>query len=932
MALSTGTRLGPYEIYSALGAGGMGEVYRSTDTVLKRQVALKVLPPEVANDPERVARFQREAEVLASLNHPNIAHLYGLERSGGTLALVMELVEGPTLADRIAQGAIPIDEALPIAKQIAEALEAAHEKGIIHRDLKPANIKVREDGTVKVLDFGLAKAMEPASGTRPNPSGMTNSPTITSPALMTGMGVLLGTAAYMSPEQAKGRAADKRSDVWAFGCVLYEMLTSRRAFEGEDVSDTLAAVLRGEPAWSAVPADLPTPIRVLLRRCLTKDRSQRVADMSVALFALIEQAALVVDAPTDAALVQRQIDAAVTAERDKAAATVAASTSALRHAMCRHLALGTVMAVLITGAIVSAIAWTLKPKTPALPVTRFTIALGEGQQFSANNHQSLAMSPDGTQLVYAANNQLYLRSLRDLEAHPIAGTQQTPPPIYPVFSPDGRSVAFFSQTEGAIVKIAVSGGAAVTICAAENPVLGISWSGGELLFGQTGKGILRVSENGGQAQTLIGAKDQEVLYGPQMLPGGEWVLFTSAAVPTNDGWDKARIVVQSVKSSERRTLISGGSDARYLPTGHLIYALAGVEFAVPFDVRHLTVTGGQVPVLPGVKRSTAATTGATHLVTSDTGSLAYEPGPVSAGGQTDLALFDRKTGAIQTFPVQSGAYEYPRLSPDGKRIVFGSDAGVVWIYELAGGSSARRLTVSGHDRFPVWVDAERVAFQSDREGDLGIFWQRADGATPPERLTKPDDKDAAHIPESWSPDGKTLLFAISKKSMAYTLATLSVPGKKVMSFAGIASSSPTAATFSPDGNWVAYTSSPAGIYAPSLFVQPFPPSGATYPISKGAGVHPLWSRDGKELIYANGPGQLLSVSVATTPAFTFGTPAPVARGLIQRGPPVERNIDILPDGRMVGMVPSGSTGAASAAQIQLILNWFEELKTRVPTR
>jgi serine/threonine-protein kinase len=425
-----------------------------------------------------------------------------------------------------------------------------------------------------------------------------------------------------------------------------------------------------------------------------------------------------------------------------------------------------------------------------------------------------------------------------------------------------------------------------------------------------------------------------------VLPGGEWLLFTLATAATADGWDKAQIVVQSLKSSERKTLVSGGSDGRYLPTGHLVYARGGVLFAVPFDLPRLAVTGGPVPIVEGVRRSDGAS-GIAHFGVSSTGSLVYVPGPASTfSALSDLALVDRN-GAVQPLKLPPGPYEYPRLSRDGKRIAVGSDNGkdaIVWIYDVAGVSSARRLTLGGRNRVPVWsADGERVAFQSDRDGDLGLFWQRADGTTAAERLTKPD-KDTAHVPESWSPDGKTLLFSVAKGS-SYAVAALSLTDKKVTPVGGIQSRFPPSATFSPDGRWVAYSTRTApGPPGGSLVVQPFPTTGATYPISKSKslGFHPTWSPDGKELFYFAGPGQFVAVSVTTRPTFTFGNPVPVQnRFLIDRGSGFERNNDITLDGkRFLGVVAAGETasGAPAAPQIQVVLNWFEELKARVPTQ
>jgi serine/threonine-protein kinase len=618
-------------------------------------------------------------------------------------------------------------------------------------------------------------------------------------------------------------------------------------------------------------------------------------------------------------------------------------------------------AAVVASAMVGAAAWMSRLPAPSSPVTRFAFALGEGQQFTVGNNQALAISPDGTRLVYVANNQLYLRSMSDLEARPIPGTQGTRTPYAPVFSPDSQSIAFYSQVraslgisapaDGAIMKIAVSGGAAVTLCPAGTAAgasLGrVNWDASGIVFNQAGKGIMRVSANGGQPEVLVGVKDGEMMHGPQVLPGGEWVLFTvgtgAIASATADTWDKAQIVVQSLKSSERKTLVSGGSDGRYLPTGHLVYALAGVVFAVPFDLRQLAVTGGAVPIVEGVRRSTNATgrTGVAQFSVSSNGSLVYIPGPSSAtSAQYDLALIERN-GTPQSLKLPPGPYEYPRLSPDGKRIAYGSDDGkdaIVWIYDVTGASSARRLTLEGRNRVPVWsADGERVAFQSDRDGDLALFWQRADGTTVAERLTKPD-KDTAHVPESWSHDGKTLLFSVAKGSI-YAVAALSLPDKKVTAVGDIQSVFPLSATFSPDGRWVAYSTTAPGARAGSLFVQPFPTTGATYPISKGNGFTPMWSPDGKELFYSTGGGggisQFVAMSVTTRPTFTFGNPVPVPSGFLGHGQNAERNNDITPDGkRFLGVVAAGQTasGAPAVPQIQVVLNWFEELKARVPTK
>jgi eukaryotic-like serine/threonine-protein kinase len=590
MSLAAGSRLGCYEIGSPLGAGGMGEVYRARDTRLKRDAALKILPESFATDPDRLARFQREAQVLASLNHPNIAHVYGLEQSDGIQALVMELVEGPTLADRIAQGPIPVDEALPIAKQIAEALEAAHEQGIIHRDLKPANIKVRSDGTVKVLDFGLAKALEPVSVANLN---ATASPTITSPAMMTGVGMLLGTAAYMSPEQARGKTVDKRSDIWAFGCVLYEMLTGRRAFGGEDVTETLAAVVKSEPAWDAVPDTVSPSVRTFLYRCLQKNVKQRlhdIADMRMALEGAFETAGRQ-SVPVAQPVWQRMLPFAVTA----------------------------MLAILATGLA----AWFLWPSTEPPLVSRFDVVLPQGEQFRSTGRTVMAISPDGRQFVYNATGGLYLRTMGELPARLIPGTEELL--TNPTFSPDGQSVAYFQDAQ--LKRIAISGGAPVVICAATNP-FGVSWEAdNSILFGQA-DGIMRVSANGGTPELAIRAEKGEQVHGPQMLPDGESVLFSVTRATSQARWGQADIVVQSLRTGQRTMMLKGGSDARYVPTGHLIYALEDGLFAVAFDANRREVQGGPVSIVEGVRRSAAAAvnTGAANYGISSQGTLVYATG------------------------------------------------------------------------------------------------------------------------------------------------------------------------------------------------------------------------------------------------------------------------------------------------------------------
>ena len=544
MALIPGTRLGSYEIAEQIGEGGMGEVYRALDTNLCRQVAVKILPHTVAHDPERLARFEREAKTLAALNHPHIAQIYGFERADGVRALVMELVEGPTLADRIAQGPIPLDEALPIARQIAEALEAAHEQTIIHRDLKPANIKLRADGTVKVLDFGLAKALEPMAA---GGIDAVTSPTITSPAMMTGAGVLLGTAAYMSPEQARGKPVDRRADVWAFGCVLYEMLTGRRAFDGEDVSLTLSQILQRDPALDALPGDVPARVRQAVQLCLRKPLKERMTDIGA---------------------VRLMLDGAFETTAGPATAGAAIAQTSWRRAVPFLL---TAFAAAVLGGIG---AWGLMPaRVPGPPpVVRFALPASPSlaPRGAGTGRHVLAISPQGTHLVYFADNKLHLRALDRLnDAMPIRGTENAREPF---FSPDGREIGFLQQ--GQLKRMPVVAGAPIPLGTAENP-WGASWdTDGVIRYGQGYGGIWQVTPTGGAPAQLIAVGQGEWAHGPQLLPGGNWVLFTFRP-SSQDSWDQAQIVAHSLASGERIVLIERGRDARYIPTGHLVYGLNG---------------------------------------------------------------------------------------------------------------------------------------------------------------------------------------------------------------------------------------------------------------------------------------------------------------------------------------------------------------------
>lgn len=907
MRLAAGTQLGSYEVLGLIGAGGMGEVYRARDTQLKRDVAIKVLPAQFAADPERVARFHREAQAVAALNHPNIAAIYGLEEYVSTRFLVLELVEGETLAERIHRGPIPINESLNIAKQISEALEAAHEKGVVHRDLKPANVKITPEGKVKVLDFGLAKAMGLSASGSGRGEVLSHSPTLTITG--TQAGLILGTAAYMSPEQAKGFDLDHRTDIFSFGSVVYEMITGRQAFDGDSISEVLASVLKTEADLSLLPAKLNPRISDLLRRCLAKNPRARwhaSADVRVELETIL--------ADPRGLLIKEQDTA--------------------RRPLWKR-AVPVLAAVLLTAAATGMIVWSVRPPAPR-QVVKVPIFLGDGQQFTSVATKSIAISPDGANIIYAASaQQLYLRPMSEAEARPIPGTEDGA--RLPVFSPDGRSVAFFTPLGSLLKKIPLTGGAAETICALETGTvpLGLAWDVEGIVFAESGKGILRVPENGDTPVVLVEVKPPEVAYAPQILPGGQTVLFTLASGTGTDRWEKAKIVVQPLKSGKRKTVIQGGSDARFLSTGHIVYAFGGTLFAALFDLDRLEAGVG-VPVVEGVRRTdNPGTSGGTASYSvSDTGSLVYIPGPVlvsSRAGQT-LARIDR-SGTAKPLNLSPAFYSFPRVSPDGKHIAFGIEDGVtsdIWIYELSGTTQSRRLTLGGANRYPVWShDSQRLAFQSDREGDLAIFVQRADGIGKVERLTKPD-KSSFHVPDSWSRDDRLSFTAGTGNTPSVRI--LSLKDKQETLFAENAGRS----VFSPDGQWLAYQS-PQPQAAGGVWVQALV-GGAKYQIAKRTATnphHPAWSPNRKELFYIPGPLKLVAVTIATEAAFAVGQPLDIPTGGFQEGGPSEvRSYDFLPDGTLIGIVPTAraQSGTGSNPRMEVVLNWFEELKQLAPLR
>ena len=913
LALTPGIRLGVYEITVQIGEGGMGQVYRARDTKLNRDVALKVLPDSVANDRDRLARFTREAQTLASLNHPNIAHIHGLEESGGVRALVMEFVEGEDLSQRLARGPIRIDEALPIARQIAEALEAAHEQGIIHRDLKPANIKVRPDGTVKVLDFGLAKLADSGEGAAAG-RNVTQSPTITSPAMMTGAGMILGTAAYMSPEQARGKTVDKRADIWAFGVVVYEMLTATRAFEGETLTDLLAAVVKHEPDWNALPPATPGLVRSLLRRCLQKDPVKRLHDIADARIEIQE-------------------------------AMAEPETPAVAHRTRRERVQWAWIAIAVGVAASVATWWIKPPPSDAHVVTRLLYAIPEGQSFTGRmDGHRVAISPDGTKLVYVANEQLYLRFMDQLEAQPIRGTNEDP--MEPVFSPNGQEIAYLVPeggrgfTAGAFIakKIAVSGGTPVTLAELPRSPFGASWHDTRLVFGMNdadAHGIQAVPDGGGTPQWLVSIDPHTSrAVCPQVLDDDKHVVFT--LLPgANTGAIEGDIVIQLPGSGPPKVLVHGGTDAHLLSSGQLAYIHENTVIGVPFNPTQLEVfPAGRVPLVDAV--SVGAGYGVGEFAISRNGTLVYVPASASGALARMLVWVDRHgiEKSIQA-PLGVAGFGRPRLSPDGDgtRLAV-SSGGDIWIGDFTG-EGAERVTLrqltfdATVENNPVWMPHGRVAYDASDGGPIRIASKAVDGSGALEAV----GPVPAGYPETVSPDGRFFIF--HTHANVSMLLPLSPPGpaRPLVPATGPALN----AEISPFGDWIAYQAKDvAGRF--QIYVRPFPAmesSGWKIPSSTG-GAFPLWARNGRELFFISGApdSMMMSVPVATTPSFTYGNPVPLfsAGGYLAN---VARNFDVNEsrDGTRFLMIKSVSA-APPAGRLSLVVvsYWFDEVRAKMGIR
>ncbi|AMY08546.1 Serine/threonine-protein kinase PrkC [Luteitalea pratensis] len=840
MALLAGTRLGIYEIRELVGTGGMGEVYRARDPTLDREVALKILPPMVAADSERLLRFRREARLLASLSHGNIGAVYGFEESDGTHALVLELVDGVTLAERIAGGRIPLEEALPIARQIADALEAAHDRAIIHRDLKPANIKIRPDGTVKVLDFGLAKTLAIDAGT----SEAAASPTITSLAL-TQLGAVLGTAAYMSPEQARGKEADRRSDIWAFGCVLYEMLAGKRAFGGSDGSDTLASVLRSDPDWSALPAQTPHSIRRALRRCLQKDPRQRIRD--------IADVRLEFEEPTVEV-------AAATGPSD--VPTVPSRT-------------GWVLAVLSLVSLAGLATYVVTRPMPAKEVTRFEVnappntVFGSAVNSLAYLHSagSATVSPDGTRVVFVAVDErgkamLWVRAFDSFDAISLAGSDGASQPFW---APDARSIGFFVGKK--LKRLEAVGGSLYTICDVVADILrGATWgSGGDIIFASgSSPRLYRVSAEGGAPVPLATHTEQgvtsETLW-PSFLPDGRTFLYWARTASGGPGVYVASIV----PGIAPKRLLAGGSNAAYDPSGFLLFTQGGVLLRQRFDAARLEVSGETRRVAEGIAWLEAAGTAAFSL--SNNGVLVYQPAITRA---TQFAWFDRNGRMLETVG-EPGAYLQPTLSPDGTRLLY-TDLrdGNLRIRDLGRNIVSPVTTGPGSKLSPVWSpDGKTIIYRGASDNGVAAFFAKSASGTSEATVLL---KGALSGPTQISPDGKWLLY-FGTPNEGMTVADVFV-----LPMTGDRKPQPIVQSpfpdvepqFSPDGKFVAYVSSETG--RREVYVVPFPVTGERWPISNNGGRQPLWRQDGKELFFVSDDRKFYAVDITLGPRFDYSAP------------------------------------------------------------
>ncbi|MGB2888252.1 MAG: protein kinase [Candidatus Acidiferrales bacterium] len=891
-----GKTLGPYSIVEKIGAGGMGEVYRARDTRLDRIVAVKVLPTHLADSAALRERFDREARTIASLNHPHICTLHDIGHQDGIDYLVMEYLEGETLAQRLAKGPLPLEQVLQYAIEIADALDKAHRKGVTHRDLKPGNVMLSKSGS-KLLDFGLAKLKPEAA-----PATVPFSQLPTAKDAITAQGTILGTLQYMAPEQLEGKEADARTDIFAFGVVVYEMATGKRAFEGTSQASVISAIMSLDPPpISTLQPMTPPLLDRVVKKCLAKDPEERWQNAHD----LMSELKWISESGSQIAL------------------TPVAAAKGIRALGRRGLILS--VGALLLVAVTSLATWKLKPSpSPSpQPVTRTVVTLPPGQQLAGlENGLAVALSPDGTHLAYVAHQggtqQIYLRAMDSLEAKPIPGTEGA---VNPFFSPDGQWVGFFAG--GKLKKLSVNGGAALTLGDAANP-RGASWgSQGMIAFAPTNASVLQqVPDAGGTPQPMTRREKGEVSHRwPEFLPGGNAVLF--AAGTTNTNWNNAQFAVESVGTTERRDLMQAGMYPRYAPSGHLVYAQGGSLMAVPFDPQRLAVMGTAVPVVEGVLQSPVS--GAAQYSFSATGSLVYVLGGVQSAQSRPVWV--RRNGVEQPLAAPAHTYLGPRLSPDGRRVAVGlaEQDNQIWIYDLSRQTLTRWTFEGNVNNRPVWTpDGKRIAFDSNKEGPQNLFWQPADGSGGLERLTT---SEYVHVPMSWSPDGQLLAFFEINPTTGFDIWVLRMGDRKAQPFLRTPFNE-SAPRFSPDGRWLAYVSNESSHN--EIYVRPYPGPGGKWQISTEGGTEPAWNPNGRELFYRSSD-KMMAVDIATQPSFAAGTPRMLFEGRYEPTPFPIDNYDVSHDGQRFLMLKPSEQAQAAPTQINVVLNWFEELKRRVPT-
>ena len=902
-----GKTISHYRVIEKLGQGGMGEVFLAHDLSLDRKVALKFLPDIYLGDRERLVRFEREARLLASLNHPNIAAVYGFEQADGKRFLVMELVEGETLAHRIAKGPMPVADALEVCRQIAEGLEAAHEKGIIHRDLKPDNVKVTPEGKVKTLDFGIARAFHDHT----SESDGRDATTVT--AGMTGPGVLLGTAGYMSPEQVMGKPADKRADIWAFGCSLYECLSGKRAFEGETVTESLASILKGEVDWEILPAAIPLKVKDLLKRCLQKDPRERLHDIADARIEIAEALRL---------------------------PTVPGAISVRRPIGARFLA--AVFLALIVGAAAAAlVTWKLRPM-PTLPVVRSLLRIEAGHWLDGRRwatgrptQTAMAVANDGGFIVYSAivenpgqqaKPQIYLRRMDRMDATPVGGTEGG---ISPFLSPDDRWIGFWEG--GKLKRVSVAGGVPATVCDAAL-LFGAHWAPDNTIVFCSGVslGLSRVSAEGGRPEVLTvpdKAKEEDNHRLPHCLPDGRGVLFTVM----RHWFDlQPRLALLDLETGKWRVLIEDAADGRYVRTGHLVFLRQGMLMGIAFDLDRLEVKGQAVPAVANVMQALnitgfGANTAAGQYGVSDSGWLVHVPGGILPDSENSLVRVDQK-GDVQPVADFTDPFFSPRFSPDGQRIAYCTYGreNHVSIYDINRGT-ASRLTRDGLANWVAWTpDGKRLVFAWNKSGQSNLYWQPADGSSPMERLTTSEN---GHFPGSFTHDGSTLAFVETRLETGRDILLLDIKSRRVTPFLN-SKAAEGWPEISPDGRWLAYASNENEPARTEVWVRSFPDLGGRWQISKGGGSQPIWSRDGRKLFYWQAD-QVWVVDIRTEGGFSTDKPRLVfeQRG-IGGGAPL-RNWDLWPDGQGFLMVKLAEDRPQPVTEMILVQNWLEELKRLV---